>query len=224
MKPYISHKRVEAARIEGVSDDAMTLTVLADGVSTYIHLTPEMIARYKPQVGDYLVRYARDGYEAISPRAVFEDGYSPVRDGIRIFDTIPETNPHDPAENAEYTAIVNIARICHEANRAYCVSLGDHSQPSWGDAPAWQQAYAMEGVRFNRANPDAPASASHESWLAQAAEDGWTYGPEKNIELKQHPCLAPYAKLPPEQQRKDALFKAIVNTMSAPSEAKEAAP
>jgi len=29
---------------------------------------------------------------------------------------------------------MNIAKVCHEANRAYCESIGDNSQLSWEDA------------------------------------------------------------------------------------------
>lgn len=103
-----------------------------------------------------------------------------------------------------------IAKICHEANKALCEALGDNSQPSWDGAPEWQRVSAIVGVQFNLDNPDAPASASHDSWLEQKRKDGWTYGPVKNPDLKQHPCFIPYEGLPLEQQVKDHLFKAIV--------------
>jgi hypothetical protein len=51
---------------------------------------------------------------------------------------------------------------------------------------------------------------SHESWWAEKQRTGWTYGPVKDAEKKTHPCCVPYAELPREQQRKDALFFAIV--------------
>lgn len=107
-----------------------------------------------------------------------------------------------------------IARVCHEANRAYCLGLGDTSQPSWDDAPEWQKNSAIKGVEFNIANPTAPASASHDSWLEVKRADGWKFGPVKNAETKEHPCFVPYDALPDEQKRKDALFKAIVGALS----------
>lgn len=110
--------------------------------------------------------------------------------------------------------IVAIARVCHEANRAFCAGLGDHSQPSWEDAPQWQVDSAKVGVEFNLANPDAPASASHDSWLAQKDAEGWKYGPVKDPEKKEHPCFVPYEELPQEQQAKDHLFKAIVAALA----------
>jgi hypothetical protein len=106
-----------------------------------------------------------------------------------------------------------IAMVCHETNRAYCQAIGDFSQPTWADAPAWQTQSAIRGVQFHLANPEALPSASHESWLAEKEATGWKYGPVKNPETKEHPCFVPFDQLPPEQQAKDKLFKAIVDAL-----------
>ena len=106
-----------------------------------------------------------------------------------------------------------IARVAHEINRAYCASLGDDSQPSWGNAPDWQKASALAGVDMHLANPDATPENSHESWLAQKTAEGWKYGPAKDAEKKEHPCFLPYAELPPEQKAKDYLFRAVVHEL-----------
>ena len=110
--------------------------------------------------------------------------------------------------------IIHVAAVCHEANRALCACLGDYSQPTWGEAPEWQAQSAITGVVFNLINPDAPASASHDSWLAEKERDGWIYGPVKDPEKKEHPCYVPYEELPVEQQAKDHLFKAIVGALA----------
>lgn len=106
-----------------------------------------------------------------------------------------------------------IAKICHEANRVLCGANGDWSQPSWEAAPQWQTASALSGVDHHATNPNAPASASHDAWLAHKVNEGWVYGPEKSPELRQHPCMVPYEQLPPEQQAKDHLFKAICKAL-----------
>jgi hypothetical protein len=106
--------------------------------------------------------------------------------------------------------IAAFARAAHEVNRAYCRALGDTSQPTWEDAPPWQRDSAMNGVRHAIANPDAPPSASHESWLAQKRAEGWTYGPDKDPEKKTHPCFLSYDELPPHQKAKDFIFLAVV--------------
>ena len=104
-----------------------------------------------------------------------------------------------------------IARVAHETNRAYCESIGDNSQKTWEGAEAWQRKSAIDGVAFALANPDAPASAQHDSWCKDKYADGWKYGPDKNPETKEHPCLVEYGKLPIEQRLKDYLFKAVVS-------------
>lgn len=38
------------------------------------------------------------------------------------------------------------ARAAHEANRAYCIAIGDTSQPSWDDAPDWLKESVRRGV------------------------------------------------------------------------------
>lgn len=103
-----------------------------------------------------------------------------------------------------------IAKICHEANRAWCELNGDTSQPRWEEAPVWQRESAIAGVAFVRANPDAGESAQHESWMKMKVAEGWIYGPEKDVEAKTHPCLVPFEDLPHEQQFKDKLFRSIV--------------
>lgn len=104
-----------------------------------------------------------------------------------------------------------IARQCHEANRAYCQSLGDKSQPGWKDAPEWQKESAMSGVRLHLTSNISPAE-SHYHWMKHKLADGWTYGPVKDADKKQHPCLVVYDDLPQEQRTKDYIFRAIVHT------------
>lgn len=110
--------------------------------------------------------------------------------------------------------VVDVAEMCHEANRVLCASLGDVSQPPWSEAPEWQVTSAINGVEFNLMNPEAPASASHDNWLAVKHADGWKYGPVKDPAKKEHPCCVPYNALPEEQQAKDHLFKAIVGAVA----------
>ena len=110
--------------------------------------------------------------------------------------------------------IQSIAEICHEANRALCLTHGDDSQPSWGEAPDWQVESAKDGVKFYFDNPDAPPSASHDNWMAHKVADGWKHGRTKDPEAKTHPCLVPFDQLPREQQAKDRLFTAIVSAFA----------
>jgi hypothetical protein len=103
-----------------------------------------------------------------------------------------------------------IARIVHEANRAYCVNLGDFSHKAWNNAEAHVRQSAIEGVRHLRANPHLTPEQMHENWCASKLEQGYRYGPAKCHRSLTHPCLVPYHELPPHQQFKDFLFHAIV--------------
>lgn len=111
-----------------------------------------------------------------------------------------------------YEKIEACARTAHEANRAYCITIGDTSQLGWDEAPEWQRASARNGVR-GVVNGNTPEQ-SHESWLAEKTATGWKYGPVKDAEKKEHPCFVPYADLPPAQQKKDAIFTGTVRTMA----------
>jgi hypothetical protein len=107
-----------------------------------------------------------------------------------------------------------IARVCHEANRAYCLALGDTSHFHWEHAPEWQKTSAIAGVLYRQQNTGASAKSMHESWSKQKREDGWVFGREKDPVKKTHPCLVAYEDLPEEQRVKDYLFSAIFDTLS----------
>lgn len=109
--------------------------------------------------------------------------------------------------------IEDIAAVCHEANRMYCLTLGDTSQETWMQAPEWQRTSAINGVEHALNNPDAKPSDSHECWLKEKRAAGWKYGPEKNPATKEHPCFVPYEQLPDAQKKKDALFLAIARAL-----------
>lgn len=111
------------------------------------------------------------------------------------------TNPED------------IARVCHEVNRAYCAALGDLSQPKWEDAPQWQRDSAHNGVMLHMGDPHAGPEASHKAWMVEKLAAGWVYGEVKDPEAKTHPCLVPFSDLPREQQAKDFLFRAVVHAL-----------
>lgn len=107
---------------------------------------------------------------------------------------------------------IDIARTCHEVNRAYCQALGDQSQPAWEDAPQWQKDSAVLGVKLHTENDVGP-EASHISWMAQKVAEGWKYGAHKDPENKLHHCMVPFDQLPPEQQAKDYIFRAVVHAL-----------
>ena len=43
----------------------------------------------------------------------------------------------------------------------------------------------------------------HDIWALGRMNDGWTYGPERNDNLKYHPCLVDYDDLPDSEKEYD---------------------
>lgn len=110
-------------------------------------------------------------------------------------------------------SVLTIASVCHEVNRAYCQSLGDDSQLPWDEAPQWQQDSAINGVRFAIDNPGVTPEETHDNWLREKTAAGWVYGPVKDPEKKEHPCMMAYGLLPFEQRVKDKLFLVVVRSL-----------
>jgi len=108
--------------------------------------------------------------------------------------------------------VEQIAKTCHQVNKAYCESIGDNSQPDWDDAPDWQKESAINGVSFHLNHPDSKPSDSHDNWMKQKRNAGWVFGKVKDPEKKEHPCMIPYEELPKDQQTKDALFFSVVRS------------
>ncbi len=109
--------------------------------------------------------------------------------------------------------INDIAKIAHELNRSFCISIGDTSQPEWIDAPNWQKESAVEGVKYHIENTDSNPEDSHRNWLKGKKADGWSFGMIKDSEKKEHPCMVEYLELPIEQRSKDYLFSQIIKSL-----------
>lgn len=50
---------------------------------------------------------------------------------------------------------------------------------------------------------EAIAENAHDIWAVERMQQGWTYGPERNDELKHNPCMVPYSKLPESEKEYD---------------------
>lgn len=58
---------------------------------------------------------------------------------------------------------------------------------------------------------EAIAENAHDIWARARMDEGWTYGPVRNDELKQHPDLVPYSQLPDSEKEYDRLM--AMNTL-----------
>ena len=109
--------------------------------------------------------------------------------------------------------VEQIAIMCHQVNKTWCELNGDLSQKDWNHAEQWQRDSAIKGVEFRVNNPTSGHDAQHNSWMKEKIDNGWVYGEEKDAEAKTHPCIVKFEELPEFQQKKDALFCAIVDTL-----------
>jgi len=109
--------------------------------------------------------------------------------------------------------VIQIAFVCHQANKAWCEANDDTTQKDWHGAEGWQRQSAIKGVEFRLENPNAGHDAQHNAWLEEKVNDGWVYCEIKDAEAKTHPCIIEFDKLPDFQKKKDALFCAIVDSL-----------
>ena len=50
---------------------------------------------------------------------------------------------------------------------------------------------------------EAIAENAHDIWAIERMQQGWTYGSERNDELKHNPCMVPYSQLPESEKEYD---------------------
>lgn len=54
---------------------------------------------------------------------------------------------------------------------------------------------------------------THDNWALARMRNGWTYGPHRNDEKKETPCLVPYEDLPDSEKEYDRIL--TVNLLKA---------
>ena len=77
----------------------------------------------------------------------------------------------------------------------YLQAAGMYAAPE-GDAN-------REVHEFPAALTEALARQEHESWMAERSDNGWKYGPEKDVKKKISPYLVPYEELPEDVRQMD---------------------
>ena len=124
------------------------------------------------------------------------------------------TGTGEGEDDAASPRVERIARVAHDAMRAWKRAIGQDPGPEWEDAEDWMRVSSRAAVAHRLANPSAPASAEHERWMAEKRAAGWRYGPERNDAEKVHPMLVDYARLPEEERKKDTLILAVIDALS----------
>lgn len=106
-----------------------------------------------------------------------------------------------------------IAIVAHNTVRAFSELVDDDQLLPWDESPEWVKQSAIRGVAWHLTHLNATPEESHEEWMRQKQEEGWSCGPEKSETDKQHPCMVPYAELDWRHRTKDFLFSGLVNSI-----------
>jgi hypothetical protein len=113
-----------------------------------------------------------------------------------------------------YYTVERIAQVVHEAQRALQTVQGEPvPAPEWNYAPEYMKSALIKSIRLvlQGATPE----QTHELWLSDKIEDGWTFGKVKDSYARKHPCMLPYEDLPQTQRDKNDLLVAIVSAFAA---------
>lgn len=101
---------------------------------------------------------------------------------------------------------IGIAKVCHEANRQYCIDNKLPTQALWNELPVTQQNSIIHGVRQVVADRKMTATKMHETWMEYKASEGWKYADKLDAAKRLHPNMVPFNKLPKVERAKDMLF------------------
>ena len=130
---------------------------------------------------------------------------------------LPETNQLNESEQNEVDSIFSIiqmiAEVAHEVNRSYCNFIDDNVLAEWSNVSDHIKESIYAGILYRIENPNATPEDNHKSWMKTKLSQGWAYSKTRNDELKLHPNLVPYNKLPTSQRLKDTLFSSVVDTL-----------
>lgn len=86
-----------------------------------------------------------------------------------------------------------MAKVAHEAVRAYSEGLGDFSQVPWEVTPEWQRESVLKQVELCVA--DMKIGDVQTTWASWMIGRGWHYGPRVDPNLKMHRALVPWADM-----------------------------
>jgi hypothetical protein len=142
-----------------------------------------------------------------------EHGYSPGSRSFQehVWHKATPTNKEDDPVKTNLTTY-EIAKVCYEAVRAYCESLGDMTRHPWHESEPWAKEQAVACAKFVLSNLTIGGPGLHAHWMSNKLAAGWKYGPQKSAIAKTHPSLKPWDQLPATEQVKNLLFANIVYT------------
>lgn len=117
----------------------------------------------------------------------------------------------------ETITITQLARVIHEANRAYQSALGQPVDPDWdtcgqSENDIWRQESTINSVKDLLAG-NVDFEEQHNRWLQERFAGGWVIGPVKDPVAKTSPALVPWDQVPDTEKAKNVLRLGIFNAL-----------
>lgn len=217
MELFQSHKVVRAAQVLNVypknPDDSLPMDIgFEDGSLSIPYVAaPEMLARFTPSVGDYVVLYD-DDYVSFCPKEKFEEGNTKVE----FVDIGEDAELHVPTSQVEQ--IEMLAEMCHTLWSSVCLGF-DIKLPAFEKLDRKDQQFYISRVAHYIAYPNAEVSAPHEAWKLKVMLNGWSYGSAFNPKLFTDPRLVPFEEMGQLEKAKEHFIHKLVKDTYYPQEA-----
>ena len=106
----------------------------------------------------------------------------------------------------------DIARVCHEALRAYSIVIFDYSNRPWEDTDEDSRQFLIDLVEVIIKNPSSSPRSVHGIWSSELLSKGWVYGPTPSKTKHKHPQLIGFDDLHDEDVKRYALLIGIVRS------------
>lgn len=122
----------------------------------------------------------------------------------------PGDESPDPTKDLNTDLVHEIAPICYGVEMDYARWLGDSTFVPWGDMSDRNRESYRIGVAHILMNHHATPKDLHELWCKTKREEGWTFGPAKDLDKQETPWLIDWEDLPQLITLKGVLFHSIV--------------
>ena len=122
---------------------------------------------------------------------------------------------NDFKDHPLYHLAFSIAMVCHEANRAFCLTIADNLVKPWDETDEYKRIIGVAQVLYILDHPKSTIEEQHAYWAKCKIAQGWEFGTEKDCDKKTDPSLTQFSLLSEFGKGQVKLFRAIVTTLNA---------
>jgi hypothetical protein len=107
-----------------------------------------------------------------------------------------------------------ISNVVYDAIRTLTLLNEEFEMPLYKDMSDDDRVALKNRVNKILSDPRAGDSTFHNEWLARMSKEGWSYGRVYDEKKKHNPEMVQFHLLPPNEQMRERLFRAMVLGMS----------